>query len=403
MPTSPNTTPPAAPQMPPGSAGFFIPQSSTTPTKNVSESPVLTSPAPKAQGAQNVKNTNAPGSSSKRKLFIGLGAVVVILALVGGGAGVYLTRESEDIRQQASTPSGSAQISLSPATGTLEGGDAQQIAVSLNLATTPVTLSSIELSIAFSGEIPTDLEFQPLQLQNFRTADTTLEDSPTGKTLRVVYALAGTDGFSATTSRVNLGSLSFTNPASGQMSLRFNASESKVVIQQSNVDILRPPTTVAYTFESPESASALQSTSDENGNEIVDEASSSGTTSQRNGNQIATESASLTSLEEEELGVGGASTSTTPTPTPTSALLAQVNTTTTPTRTPTLTPIKTTTLTPTPTTDTRSSSLPADTQDKPVSGSMDATVALIGSGLLLILSGVYFLPKKKLTPPPSDS
>lgn len=369
MPTPIPTTPaPTASQ--PANTGFFIPQSSTAPTpvKNLSESPVLSSPTSQGQSG---KVNNATPSSPRKKIMIGLGIVLVILLLLGGAAGLYLSRTSEDTRQQASTPSGSAQISLSPAAGTFEGGSAQEIAFNLNLTTTPVTLSAIELSVAFSGEVPTDLSFQPELLQNFQPANTSVTDSEAGKTLKIIFQPVSTQGFSATTNKISLGTLKFTTPQTGEVNLRFNASESKVVLQQSNVDILRPPSLIAYSFQSP----ATPTPDPLLENQLTSEATASG-------NAIATESADI-NPPPELAEVGGAAPSATP------ALLAQLNTTTTPTLTPTRTP----TLTPSPTT-TRESSLPADTQETPVSGSMDLTVTLFGSGSLLTAVGFFLLRRK---------
>ncbi|MEO8581490.1 MAG: hypothetical protein ABI425_02805 [Patescibacteria group bacterium] len=369
MPTSTPTTPPAAaPQNPPG--GFFIPQKTTT-TTNLSESPVLSSPAIKNTPPV-TPNVGLKPSSSRNKILLGLSVVVVILVLIGVGAGLYLTQTNVDNRQQASTSSGSAKLTVSPDSGTFKGNTEQQVNFSLDLTSTPITLSDIELSISFAGKIPSDLQFFPQQLQNFLPADISITDSDTGKLLIISFKPSGTQGFSATSTNISLGVLKFTSPDSGQLNLRFNASDSKVLLQQSNLDILRPPSLVSYSFESSLTPSTLLE------NDLTNLASSSG-------NEVATNSATPTQSPTPTLsGIGGAIPTNTPT------LLAQINTTTTPTNTPTKTP----SLTPTPT-DVRESSLPANTQDTPVSGSAGLTVTLFGSGLLFILTGFYLIPKKK--------
>jgi hypothetical protein len=387
---APNQVPPAASPAPvANNAGYFIPQPSTTPAASVSESPVLTSPANSGRpAAAGVPGTPNP---SRKKLLIGAGIAVLVLAIVGAGTGFYLSRTNEDTRQQASTPTGSASLTLTPTSGTFEGGSVQQVDFQLNLTTSPVTFSAIEFSVDFTGQLPDDLEFEPADLQNFGPAFVSLEETEAGQTLSVTYEAIGSQGFSATSNQVNLGTLNFTTPLIGQMTLRFNASESKALLQQSNVDILRPPSLVAYEFEAPSQTLDVSEVDNAStsANELLEEFDQQSIIDLDNDgipdNQTllasTNEEASEESNEvlennlvddEDEIAPPPALEDETPTLTP--ALLAQANITDTPT--PTATPA-------------RQSSLPAETQEKPVSGSASFTITLLGSGLLLMIAGAY--------------
>lgn len=353
-----------------GSASFFIPQAGAPAAPSLSESPVLSSPTTKKQNSTSPGNKKAALSLPSKKILMGATAIIVVLSIIGGGAALYLSQTNEDNRQQAASPGGSAQVLLAPGTGTISGSGTQQVTVSLSLSSTPVDLSQIALSVAFAGQIPQDLQFEPSKLENLTPADTAFQNTTNGRVLKVIFKPVAQSAYKATTGRITLGTLSFTKPSTGQLNLTFDIGESKVVVQQSGVDILSPPKLVTYTFQSTNTPTPTA------GNAVVEQ---------------ATDSANAV-VQNETQGVGGKFIATA---TPTPKQLTQINNasanSTVPTKTPT--PKLTTTLTPTPTS-ARQSSQPANVQKPPVSGSADVTIALLGSGILLIVSGFYLLPRK---------
>lgn len=341
-------------------------------SKSISESPVLSTP--QSNGSSN-SSAIKPKKPVNKKLFMGIGAVVVVLLIIGGGAGIYLSQTNQDTRQQASTPTGTARITLSPTSGVLRGDTAQTIPVSLDLSSTPVSLTELTFVIAMSGQIPADLQFQPESLTGFNPADVTLEDVVGGKTLTVSYTVPNGSAFTSSTAKIGIGSIKFTNPNSGQLILRFQASDSKAIVSQSGADILRPPSLITYTFQS--SITPTPPT-----NEVVNDASDSAVVA----SSSATTTTASTSAQTRGTGlsgVGGGSATA-------SAELANM------TKTPTPTPTKSTTLTPTPTSS-RSSSQPATTQEKPVSGSVSTTYTLIAAGFGFILFGLRLTRQKPKT------
>jgi hypothetical protein len=376
-----SAAPPSAPT-PATPPAFFVNQQMTPATKNISESPVLSTPQTSGAGGSSAQKPKGP---SRKKLIYGIGGAVLVLLLIAGGAGVYLTQTQQDNRQQASTPTGTARITISPPSGILKGEVTQNVPLSLELSTTPVSLSELTFVIAMTGQIPADMQFQPETLNGFSPADVSLTDSESGKTLSVSYKVPSGGTFTASTGKVNVGTLTFTNPNSGQLVLRFQASDSKALVKQSGADILRPPSLITYTFQSAASPTPIT-------NEIVSEASGAGAIASSSSNSVASNSAlAANSLAGAGGGTGGTTATATPTRTPTP------NLTTTATRTPTPTVSSlTTTLTPTPTSS-RSSSLPAETQQKPVSGSASNTFTLVGLGVAFIGIGVrLFRQKPKL-------
>lgn len=355
--------------------GFFIPQASTsTPAKNISESPVLTKPA----GGTNSAGSAVSSPRNNRRLFILAGIVLAVIAI--GVAGFFVLNSRQAETQAPATPQ-TAKITLSQPSTTIPGNSEQTISFSLDLSKPPAALTDIEFSLLITGEVPADPTFKPQLLTNFRPADVALIPTDTGKKLTVIFKAPTDQSFTATTSRVSLGTLTFTSPPAGQMIIQFNAAESKVLLKSSQADILQPTGVTTYSIEAV--ATATPSVAQ---NELIQDATESATTI---ATSSATPSVALTATVTPTKTVVANTVITTISPTAIPTATAQTTVTT---KTPTIAPTKIPTKTPVPT-QARQSSLPAETQAKPVSGSADVTIELIMMGGLLIGSGVALIKK----------
>lgn len=394
----------------------------TQPTvPNVSESPVLNQPNKQTTVGTQTTTASSPQKKAKQKFTLtkktvtgALAGVVVLILVIGGGAGLYLSQTPQDTRNQASSPSGTAKISLSPSTGTIVGGSAQTVDLELDLTSTPVTLNEIAFTLTFSGNIPTDIRFSPEDLPGFTPADSSLIDTDVGKTLTVRFSTAEGKKFSAVSSKIALGKISYTAPSAGELNVQFNTSTSRAILDPSGQDILRSPGTITYSFIS-QSGSTPTTT--------ISQIAGSGKTLIDNSSQSALVNESTATNSAKTLIQDSTTSGTTPTVTPivTSSLLADG---TGGTQLPTITSLPTTTKTATPTqkilttitsipttttttsatpsasptvTTSRSSSLPADTQSQPVSGSTSQTFSLILGGALMIALGIFLNKKSHQT------
>lgn len=390
MPAQRKSPPIAAPITPPPvSSGFSIPPAGSTSNQSISESPILTTPT----------STKSMGATLQKPIFARLPIMVVAIvmggigvAIIGGLGYLYFQSSSEKTSPTQTTarpttpaqPASTALLSITPLSGELTGETQQTLNFSLDLTSPPVTLSELSFSALFSGEVPTDLVFTAESLPGFIPAVSNIVDIDEGKKLSVTFTAAAGQAFTPSTVKIPVGSVTFTSPTRGEMSVRFDTSDSKAVLRDTGVDILQPSNIVAYTFESPVVTTAAET------NAVAPQTSGSGNTI-----ALASISPTKTATPTVRGGVDGAAMTPTPTktptktptrtPAPTTGALLSSNITTTLTKTPTST--KTPTRTPTPTT-TRQSSQPAETQEKPVSGSVSDTFALIGGGAFCILIGL---------------
>lgn len=328
---------------------------------NIAESPVITTPAQKATDPQK----RSGFLFSKKTLYLFAGVSVIGLLVAGMLSSYFLTQESQDTRQQASTSTGVATLNIDPGTSTIVGGSSQISAIKLTGNSSTQTINSIQFTANITGIVPQDFQFLASSVPGMLPADVLITNNASGgKVLEVTFESEAGQGGSLNSRGLELGNLSFSSPTNGQMSIQFSVENSKVMTADHSVDILKPPVEVLYTFVQEETARLID--------EATDEAA------------IATNSARATLTP---------SPTRTPTMSPTGVV--NPNTTSTPTRTPTRSPSPTIQATskigtPTPTpTSTRDSSLPLETQEQPVSGSISQIFFLIFGGLFFLTIGIF--------------
>lgn len=350
----------------------FAPQRPATP-------PIATKPATSPIGAK----PNPPAKSNKK--FIIAGIVLILLVIGGLGASLLLVREPQDVRQQASTPTGTSRILLAPATGSFPAGSAQKLQVKVNIGGT-TKIDGVQFVATLSNTIPQNIAFKPANIEGLRLIINSLSDAEDGKKLTVAFVTTPPTPFTGSANDLVLGELEFTAPGEGDFNITFDPTLSKIIQNQTTDDILKTPPSYTYSFTGGGGSSTPTPTP-------------TATPGTGGGTPTPTPSG----------GIGG-NPSPTPTPvwspgitpsptaTPTSTPVWSPGITPSPTATPTPTASggtggTTYTPTPTPSGDGRTVTQPTSSQDQPVSGSTEMTLFLLLLGGGLISLGVFMNQK----------
>ncbi len=344
----------------------------------IQESPILQKPATAA--------TPVPINKPKKvPIKLILGGLLLMIVTIGGGVGFYLSQTSQEIRQQASSPTGTAVLTISPESTSFSPGSEQTLILKINMGVEQINIDGIQYIADISGTIPTNLSFTQATIPGLNPVTTSLIDTATGKKLSVAYITTPPSVYSANNTDLVVGTLQFTVPESGSMTLTFNPTLSKILQNQTKSDVLRTPgEPQIYTFSS--------------GSGATNTPAPTPTVVPGNNTPTPIPTTVATSTPSPTPGAGGNS----PTPTPTSLATATPNVANTATPTPTGTPTPTSvstggtaTSTPSPVPTAQSVSQPAQTQEQPVSGSSETTLLLLLGGLFFTLSGVYLVTTGK--------
>ncbi len=179
--------------------------------------------------------------------MVGLG-----ILLLGFIVGVVLLQRSQELRQRASTPSGTAVLSTNPTPQSLRSNAYHTVQLVVNLGVAQVNLDGFQLIANLTGDVPSDIQFIPATLPKLATLNSQqlLTDIANGKKLTyVMLSNSPTDPFAGTNQPVTLGSFRFTAPASGNFTITFDNALSKINRNQSGgTDILLPTTPFNFSF-----------------------------------------------------------------------------------------------------------------------------------------------------------
>lgn len=188
-----------------------------------------------------------------RRMKIPLRMVVmgslVLLLLLGLMAAVFLSRFSQDTRNQASVSQGPVQVRWNSNNQT--GTPGQTITTNLQVNTGGRQIDGLQLVYNMTGTYPTTpMTFTPVSTGRFDLANPQITTSENGIYLRLgLITKNPTQPFSST-SYVTVGTLSYAAPASGSFTLvpEPTASQSKAIEHSTLQDILRSVFTAQYTF-----------------------------------------------------------------------------------------------------------------------------------------------------------
>lgn len=200
----------------------------------------------------------------------GLILLVIILMIFAIPLGVYLVKQRQEIRKKASTPTGTATVSLSPASDNYEVGQSFPVSVYFNPVSIPISSIAVRITYQFSGASPkvvaSSLEINPSLLGTGDWMCPVKTITPVGNQVQIDIACANvtTDGFTAVSDTLLASFNLVANevPTVNPVVLRFDPQESKIQSKIDNTDILLTPTatasyTIATDFTPPETITDL--------------------------------------------------------------------------------------------------------------------------------------------------
>jgi len=358
-----------------GTSQFFMQQNMSPATKNVTESPVMSSP-------QTKQAPTPEGVAKGRKKLIIL-AVIVAILLAGGGAGFFLlSNQTSDVGQETPEEKVSARLTLKPGSSTFTQNTKQDVLVELTVEGGQKAITAFELVMDLTGNVPADIVFRPNIIEGFTGNPSSPTITSTGQQLKVIFSSQDSEGNVPTQALTELGTLSFTATDSGQLNLRFNPSLSKVEIAGTNEDILRPPNLIVYKFE-PSAAAVV-------------EASESAIIASAEQIIVSSPTPTIVPGIPAAGGSGGSVATTSATPTKTSTPTPTRASTVAPTATKVATSSATATTAVASSSSSRETSQPAQTQEAPVSGNGFYTLLLVFGGILFITTGTFLWNQETL-------
>lgn len=85
---------------------------------------------------------------------IAVTVLIILVAISGFVAGLFLLRERQEFREEAAVPGGQAKVTLKPETGNYNVGDSINLEVYFNPANIPISGVAVQLKYPFSGASP---------------------------------------------------------------------------------------------------------------------------------------------------------------------------------------------------------------------------------------------------------
>jgi len=195
-----------------------------------------------------------------RKKIIIAGIILIVL-LVGLIAGLILIRQRQDIRKKASTPTGTATINLSPASGTHGVGESFEVNVSFNPGGVAISAVAARLVYPYGEASPALSAATPIiSSALLSTGDWTcpIKTVTAGVTGLVEIDIScintNPDGYASSTD-TPLAAITFTVnelPTNNPTSLSFAPAESIITQKSDGSDVLlTPASTGVYTLTAP--------------------------------------------------------------------------------------------------------------------------------------------------------
>jgi len=176
-------------------------------------------------------------------------AIIGLLVLMGALIiSLSAARKPQEMRQKAATPSGSAQIFLSPTSGTFTTKTPLVIMYSANIGS--LAIDGIQIATQLTGMIPSDLSFKAATITGLTATKKIVETNAGGKLLKFVFLATPTKPY-ANNSLFTLGTLTMTPTKQGSVTISFDPTLTKILQNKTAQDILNIPQQQTYTFVTP--------------------------------------------------------------------------------------------------------------------------------------------------------
>ncbi|KKQ43185.1 MAG: hypothetical protein US60_C0006G0029 [Microgenomates group bacterium GW2011_GWC1_37_8] len=185
---------------------------------------------------------------TSRKILV---AFLIILVAVGGFvAGLFLLRERQDLREEAAVPTGQAKVSIKPESGSFNVGDDVPMQIYFNPANIPISGVAVRLTYGFSGSSPevsvSAINVNATMLSTGDWTCPTQESRQEGSDVVIEIACANTSsaGFVANSDTLLADVTLKVNkaPSVSPFLVRFDPAESVITRKSDNSDILLIPT-----------------------------------------------------------------------------------------------------------------------------------------------------------------
>lgn len=191
-----------------------------------------------------------------KKILVAL--LIIVVAIGGFVAGLYLLRQRQNISEEAAVPGGQATVSISPDTGSFNVGDNINMQVSFNTANIAISGVAVRMLYPFSGSSP-EIAVDSININQslISSGDWTCPTQEvTQEGSNVIVDIACVNSGSATGYRSSNDTLLATvtlrvdrQPASNPVSIIFDPAESIITRKSDNEDILLiPSSTGSYTI-----------------------------------------------------------------------------------------------------------------------------------------------------------
>lgn len=192
---------------------------------------------------------------STKKILVAF--LIIVVAIAGFVAGLYLLRKTQKVSEEAAVPGGQAKVKILPETGEYQVGDTIEAGIYFNTANISINGVVVRLSYPYSGTTP-EVSVSSITVNSalLSTGDWTCPtqtSSQLGGNVVIDIACANTSasGFSSPTD-VLLANISLKiekAPSVSPLVVRFDPAESKITRKSNNEDILLIPEAVgSYTI-----------------------------------------------------------------------------------------------------------------------------------------------------------
>ena len=234
----------------------------TNQAKKIMNSPLTNSDISEKTAQQkskfSLKNLQRHLSSDIKTLRVVIAVFILLVIVSGGIVAANLAQISQELRQQAVAADGYAKLWLKPSSS-LPANSIQNIPLTSNMGLAGKKIVGVQFFIDVTGDIPHDLQYSTQNTLDMNVITNSVTDTATGKRISFAMITNPPQTYTTTTSDIVLGNISFTSPSSGQMTLSFDPTLSKIIEFQTNEDILQNPQSETYAFVPPATATPIPS------------------------------------------------------------------------------------------------------------------------------------------------
>jgi len=183
-----------------------------------------------------------------KKIIVAL--LIIAVAIGGFVAGLFLLKEQQSLVQEVAVPTGTAEVSISPETGTFNVGDTIETSVYFNPANNTISGVAVRITYPFSGSSP-EVTVSSIKVnESFLSSGDWVcptqshKEEGTNEVIDIGCGNISAAGFTANTNTLlaNITLKVERAPAVSPLVLRFDPAKSIITRKSDNQDVLLIPT-----------------------------------------------------------------------------------------------------------------------------------------------------------------